>query len=288
MSSGSFLIVDKPSGVTSHDVVAGVRRATGVRKCGHAGTLDPMATGVVVVAVGSVTRLIRYVQDAEKEYLASAVFGVATDTLDADGEEIERKEMNVDQRQVENAARGFIGEIEQVPPMVSALKHHGRRLYELAREGIEVERRSRTVFIDEFEITATGPPPHPVVDFRVVCGKGTYVRVLADDLARACGGRAHLVALRRTRIGGLGLDRAISLEGLDRWEEAALTPAAALGHLPAVTVDADVAPLVQNGRRVEVATTGHEVVRVLDETGRLLAVSRPEGGRLVPEVVVPQ
>lgn len=281
----AFLVVDKTSGITSHDVVARVRRATGVKKVGHAGTLDPMATGVVVVAIGRVTRLIRFLQDMEKEYVATACFGVATDSLDADGVEVERTEMRVDFPMVEAAARAFVGEIEQVPPMVSALKKDGKRLYELAREGQVVEREARRVRVDELEITHVGPPPYPEVRFRVVCGKGTYVRSLADDIARSLGGAAHLTALRRTRIGGLGLDRAIGADDLEAWRDHLIAPVDALASLPRLEVDADRAVAIGHGRPVE-AGDASGTVAVVDDTGRLLAVAAAHDGTATPEVVV--
>ncbi|MDH3250904.1 MAG: tRNA pseudouridine(55) synthase TruB, partial [Acidimicrobiia bacterium] len=214
-----FLVLDKPSGRTSHDLVADVRRATGIKKVGHAGTLDPMATGIVVIAIDRCTRLIRFIQDQPKEYLATAVFGVATDSLDADGTETDRIEMEVDLDELRRvAAERFTGEIMQVPPMVSALKKEGRRLYDLARGGIEVEREARPVTIHEIEVLSAGEGPHPEVRFRVVCGKGTYVRSVADDLAAALGGFAHLSALRRTTTGGATLADAITPDQLGEWE----------------------------------------------------------------------
>ena len=285
MTSG-FLAVDKPPGITSHDVVAEVRRATGVRKVGHTGTLDPMATGVVVVAIGGVTRLIRFLQDLDKEYVATACFGVVTDTLDADGDVIEQQAMTVTREALESLRPRFSGEIEQVPPMVSALKKDGRRLYDLAREGVEVERSARIVAIHELEFLELDPGEHPLVTFRVVCGKGTYVRSLADDLARALGGvGAHLQALRRTRNGALTDDRAVALADLSAWREHLVLPADALAFLPTIRVDVDESARVRNGRPVE-ASTSPGLVRVLDQQGRLLAVYRSDGQVARPEVVL--
>ena len=158
MTAG-FLVVDKPGGMTSNDVVGRVRGATGIKKVGHAGTLDPLATGAMVVAVGPVTRLIRFIQEQPKEYLATAQFGVATDTLDADGAVLEREPMDFTQDELESAATRFVGVINQVPPMVSALKHEGRRLYELARRGEVVERDARPVEVHELEILSLGAGP---------------------------------------------------------------------------------------------------------------------------------
>ena len=210
-----FLLVDKPGGITSHDVVARARRLLGQKKIGHAGTLDPMATGLLVLGIGRATRLIRFVQAGEKAYVARALFGVATDSLDADGAVLHREPMPVSLADVEEAAERFVGDILQVPPMVSALKVGGRRLYELAREGEEIEREARQVTIHEIRILDFAPSDYPEVSFLVRCGTGTYVRTLADDIAAALGGRAHLTALRRTVIGSLDVSDAWSLEGLE-------------------------------------------------------------------------
>ncbi len=286
-----FLVVDKERGPTSHDVVAAIRRITGIRKAGHAGTLDPMATGIVIVAVGRATRLIRFLQDLPKEYVAEALFGVATDTLDADGAIVAREPMEFTPEEVEQVMGRFRGTILQVPPMVSALKVGGRRLYELAREGVEVEREARPVEIYELELLDATPGPYPQVRFRVVCGKGTYVRTLADDIAAALGGRAHLTALRRTRVGSITLDDAHTLADLEgRWEDAMLDPASGLRDLPGVVVDPETARAVSHGIRFA-RSPAPEIpegvpFRVLDDSGRLLAVYRASGEKAVPEVVV--
>lgn len=288
-----FLVVDKPSGMTSGDVVTRVRRASGVKKVGHAGTLDPMATGVLVIGVGPVTRLIRFVQDQPKEYLATALFGVATDTLDADGAVLTRDEMWFRPEEIEEAARRFVGDIMQVPPMVSALKHEGRRLYDLARRGETVDRQPRPVTVHELEILSVGPGPYPEVELRVVCGAGTYIRSLAADMAAALGGDAHLTALRRTCVGSLGIDRAMSLDDLDSWEDRLLTPAEALADLPSVTVSPETAAAVRNGvplvggDAVE-GCPGDRPYRVQDDTGELLAVYQRSGGKARPLVVLPR
>lgn len=286
-----FLVVDKPSGITSNQVVARVRKATGVKKVGHAGTLDPMATGVLVLAIGEVTRLIRYIQDLPKEYLATAQFGVATDTLDADGAVLSREPMDLRPGEVERAAERFFGTIHQVPPMVSALKHEGRRLYELAREGEVVEREARPVSIHELEIVSVEPGPYPEVELRVVCGKGTYVRTLADDIAGVLGGAAHLTALRRTRIGSLTVSEAVPLERLESWEHNLLPPERALADIPTVKVAAQTAAGVKHGMKFvagEMAAAPENTpYQVVNDDGRLLAVYRRIGEQARPEVVLP-
>lgn len=287
-----FLVVDKPSGISSNQVVGKVKKAIGTKKVGHAGTLDPMATGVLVLGVGKVTRLIRFIQDQAKEYVATALFGVATDTLDADGAVLSREPMEFSEDDLEGILPRFRGPISQVPPMVSALKHEGRRLYELAREGQVIEREARQVEIHELEILSVGPPPYPEVEFRVVCSKGTYIRSLADDMASVLGGQAHLTALRRTRIGTFGIADSIGVDDLEAWEDYLITPAGALSAYPAVTVDEETARGVRNGVRFVggpmVDGPEDEPFSVLDEAGDLLAVYTRVGSRAQPEVVLPQ
>ena len=296
-----FLSVDKPPGWSSHDAVAAVRRATQIKKVGHAGTLDPMATGLLVIAIGPVTRLISFVQDAEKEYVATAKLGIATDSLDADGEVVSRDPLPDPIAQVEAVLPQFRGAIEQVPPMVSALKQGGRRLYELAREGKEVEREARPVTIHELEVLGLTDGDYPELTFRAVCSKGTYVRTLGDDIARALGGRAHLTALRRTRIGTTTVEGALSPDGLTvaSVTDALVDPVVALAMVPRVTVDTPTAGLVRTGRPLDpgsygiaiadaVATGGDlEAVAIVDEGGRLLAVYRFTGNQLLPRIVLP-
>ncbi|MDE0137383.1 MAG: tRNA pseudouridine(55) synthase TruB [bacterium] len=292
MSAGSgFVLVDKAGGWTSHDVVAKCRRILGMRRIGHAGTLDPMATGLLVLGIGRATRLLRFVTDLPKEYQATARFGVATDSLDADGEETARAPMSVDREDVVGAMDRFRGEILQTPPMVSAVKVGGKRLHELARRGEEVERPPRRVRVHRLDLEAFSAGPFPEVSLRVVGGSGLYVRVLADDLARVLGGRAHLTSLRRVASGSLRveeawtIDRLVHLGAEGRSTEAVLEPAAALSHLPSVSVDHDRAVRVRNGHRLPSSPDLDGHVRVLAD-GRLLAIYRARDDRLVPEVVL--
>ncbi len=286
-----FLLIDKDSGWTSHDVVAKCRGILGIKKIGHAGTLDPMATGLLVLGVGRATRLLRFVQDFTKEYVATVQFGVATDSLDADGAVLSREPMPVAEDDVREAMVRFVGDIMQEPPMVSARKVEGRRLYELAREGKEVERESRPVTIHSFDLLDFAPSDYPEAQVRVVASKGTYVRTLGDDLARALGGRAHLTALRRVRNGSLHVDQAVTIEHLQTTEDPAqilIDPAVALGALPAVPVDDATAQAVRNGVALAAGLVGdvHGLVRITDEIGSLLAVYRAEDRRARPEVVL--
>ncbi len=292
-----FLLVDKERGWTSHDVVAKVRRLVG-GKVGHAGTLDPMATGLLVLGLGRSTRLLRFVQGFEKEYQATALFGVATDSLDADGAIIDRSPLPVDKAQLEVAAERFRGSILQIPPMVSARKVEGRRLYELARAGRVVERDARPVEIYSLVFTDLAPSDYPEVSFDVVCSTGTYVRTLADDVARALGGRAHLTKLRRVRNGALGVDDAMSVDQIEAAtaggtvESLVIDPATALSDIPGIEVEPSYIPGIRNGAAIPAATllegdgdVTQGLVRLLAD-GVLLAVYQIDGSSARPEVVV--
>jgi tRNA pseudouridine55 synthase len=289
-----FLLVDKPGGRTSHDVVLRVRHLLRRSKVGHAGTLDPMATGLLVLGIGRATRLLRFVQDGEKAYVARAVLGVATASLDADGAVLDRSPMPVARDDFERAAGRFVGRIMQIPPMVSAVKVGGRRLYEMARKGEEVEREARAVLVHEIRVLDFAPSDYPEVEFLVRCGSGTYVRTLADDIARALGGRAHLTALRRTRIGRLEVADAVSppvLEAarMDRsLERRILPPARGLGHLPSITVGPETEHGVRHGTPFPngLPDAPEGPVCVLDAAGDLLAVYRVTGGSARAEVVL--
>jgi tRNA pseudouridine55 synthase len=291
-----FLLVDKESGWTSHDVVARVRTLARRRKIGHAGTLDPMATGLLALGLGRATRLLRFLQELPKRYEARVVFGVATDTLDAEGAILSREPMPITEDELEGVLDRFMGTIMQVPPMVSALRVDGRRLYAVAREGEEVERAPRPVWVHELRLVDFSPGDYPEATLQVVCGKGTYVRSLADDIAQALGGRAHVSALRRTRIGSLMVSEAATVgelaaaAGERRLSRLVLTPAAGLRDLPAAQVPPDTAESVSHGMQIP-APRGWEAgadepFRVVDGRGRLLAVYRRSGRRAVPEVVL--
>lgn len=291
-----FLLIDKPQGWTSHDVVAKIRSKVG-GKVGHAGTLDPLATGLLVLGIGGATRLLRFVQGADKEYLATALFGVATDSLDADGAIVSREPLPVTAEQVEEVMARFRGSIMQVPPMVSARKVEGRRLYELAREGKIVEREARPVTIHQLDLVDLAPSDYPEVTFRTVCSTGTYVRTLGDDLARALGGRANLTALRRVRIGALEVSDAVSVDDAvaaadaGEIERLLIKPGEALSEMPEVRVDDAMAEAVRNGRELPDillpdGTNSDASIRVGDRRGDLIAVYRRDRNALRPEVVL--
>ena len=286
-----LVVVDKPAGCTSHDVVARLRRVYGQRRVGHAGTLDPDATGVLLVGLGRVTRLLRYLQDRPKVYRGDVVFGVATSTLDASGAVLDRRPLPVTRDQVEVAATRFVGDIEQVPPMVSALRVGGRRLHDLARRGEEVERAPRAVHVERLEVEAFQPGPYPVATIVVECSAGTYVRSLAADLGAALGGCAHLAALRRLRVGSFGVDDARDLDAIAADPTGALQPPiAAVRDLARVTVDDEQARAVRHGMTFPGSALGTPAgdgpLALVDGAGALLAVYERRKGGFKPTVVV--
>ncbi|MGA7731361.1 MAG: tRNA pseudouridine(55) synthase TruB [Chloroflexia bacterium] len=272
-----IFILDKSPGMTSHDVVARVRRIIGQKRVGHAGTLDPMATGVLPVVVGKATRLVEYLAEADKAYRATLVLGASSDTYDREGNVVPKAGAVMPGREdVERALEGFRGEIEQVPPMHSALKVGGKRLYELARQGIEVERAARPVTISRLEIEAYKPP---VLQLFVECSKGTYIRSLAHDLGEALGTGAYLDALVRTRVGAYALEEAVTLEGLEAafaegtWQECLRPPESILAGWPVYEVDSDTARAITQGKAIALAA-GEPA------QGMMAAVKGPEGDLL--------
>jgi tRNA pseudouridine55 synthase len=287
------LVVDKPAGPTSFDVVARVRRLLRAEKAGHTGTLDPLATGVLAVCVGAAVKLQQFLSEGDKTYLATFAFGAATTTEDAQGEVVERGDASgLDEERVRATLARFVGTLSQVPPMYSAVRVAGERLHEAARAGRHVERAPRTVHVRALELIAlerAGTSVHALV--RVRCGKGTYVRTLAADAGRALGIPAHLAALRRTEAGPFGLADAIPLaeaETLAAHEPTALLRrlvplAEALRGWPSVQLSPSQAREMAHGHPVE--TGAVEVVglcRALDPDGRLLAVCEGRGASLRP------
>jgi tRNA pseudouridine55 synthase len=289
MKSG-LVVVDKPAGLTSHDVVARLRKVYGQRRVGHAGTLDPDATGVLLVGLGQVTRLLRFLQAQGKTYDAAIRFGVATTTLDAAGEVLDRTPMPVTRPEIEAAAARFVGEIEQVPPMVSAVRVGGRRLHELARAGKEVERAPRRVRVDRLEVEAFEPGPYPLATVIVECSSGTYVRTLAADIGAALGGCAHLESLRRLRVGPFGVGEAHPLDALeDDPAPAVIAPVGAMRGYARVEVDAEQARAVRNGMTFPagaLAADGDGPFAVVGPDGALLAVYERRGAGVKPAVVL--
>jgi len=288
-SSSGILVVDKISGVTSFDAVALARKRLGVRRVGHAGTLDPAATGVLPLLVGEATKLAPYLMDQDKEYVATVRFGVTTDTYDLAGRVLsETPVTGLTRARLDLACRAFVGHIRQVPPMYSAVRHAGRRLYELAREGREIDRSPREVVVSHIEVQRV---ERTTATLRIVCGKGTYVRALAADLGTALGCGAAVESLVRTRVGRFTLDDALAWRDLVEMPTATLwtcvsAPDAALSHLPAVRLDAGGARRFVHGQPADVkpllAVAG--AARVYDASDVLLGVGEiaPSGGSVRP------
>ncbi len=287
-----FLIVDKPSGVTSFSMVSLVRRLTGVRQVGHAGTLDPLASGVLPVAVGYATRFIEYMDDALKTYVAAVRFGDATDTYDASGAVTSHGDASgVTATAVEAALSSFVGEIVQTPPLFSAIKVAGKPLYRYAREGADVAVAARTVYVESATLYGYS---EGVAEIQVRCGKGTYIRSIAHDLGQQLGCGAHLTALRRTSSGGFGEADAYSPEELmslaadGRLGDALLAPDRAVERRPAAILEPEHSVDVSCGRDVAfVPSRAADLCRAYSGEGDFLGVLRRSGDeRWHPEKVV--
>jgi tRNA pseudouridine55 synthase len=278
-------VVDKPSGITSHDVVDRVRKIFSEKRVGHAGTLDPDATGVLVLGLGKATRLLSYAQSAPKTYRAVAILGITTTTLDASGEVVDKRPADFDRASVEAAVSSFEGEIDQVPPMVSAVKVGGERLYKKARRGESVERQARRVNVYELATLAYEPPDLTLL---IRCSAGTYVRTLVADIGERLGCGAHLKVLRRTEAGGFPEGSAVALDVLG--PENLLPIAAAVQGLERLDLDDEQAAFVRHGRPLPlgVPKPGENEPVALFHDGSLLAVYRRAGNSLVADRVIPQ
>ena len=271
-----ILIINKPPGWTSHDVVARVRRLThhAARRVGHAGTLDPMATGVLLVCLGRATRVAEYLMASDKTYRAVIRLGVETDTYDAEGQVVATRPVDVDESALRSTLGKFVGEIDQVPPMYSAIKREGKPLYKLARLGVEVEREPRHVKIHDITLREF-LPPDLTIDVR--CSSGTYIRSLAHDIGSALGCGAHLTALTRLASGTFTLDNAVTLQDLTGLDLPGLLHPldAALQDLPAVTLDANQARRIVMGQAIpasRVEALAGSLHRAYDADGALLAI----------------
>ena len=269
-----------------------MRKLYGQRRVGHAGTLDPDATGVLLVGLGRATRLLRYLQEAGKAYRARVVFGVATDTLDASGAVLEQAAMSLTKDQVVRAAQAFQGDIEQIPPMVSAIKVDGRKLYELAREGVVIDRAARPVRIDTFVVEDFVDGAYPEATIRIDCSTGTYVRSLAADLGTALGGYAHLGELRRLRVGSFAVEEAHTLEQIEADPPSfVLSPAAALRDMVEVVVAGEQLRAIAHGATFAAPALLGELdapgpFAVVTEERELLAVYERRGAGVKPTVVL--
>jgi tRNA pseudouridine55 synthase len=306
-------IIDKPAGLTSHDVVARVREIVSERRVGHTGTLDPFATGVLVVLIGRATRLAQFLSGAEKEYEAVIRLGYATDTGDVTGRRIASEEnftvetQCLSREEIETALAAFRGEIEQTPPMYSAKKVSGRKLYELARRGEEIEREPVCVNVSEFAaITHNGALLNDNADgtrelkVRVVCSAGTYIRTLAEDFGNRLGVGAHVAELRRTRAGQFKIEEAITLERLSELaqsesrEQMLISPDATLSSLPALQLGVDAARRIVRGMDLQLeeengsSWTNGQTVRLRNDDGELIAVGLYDEERRTvhPQVVI--
>lgn len=279
MSPDGILLIDKPAGVTSHDVVSMARRALHTRKIGHAGTLDPMATGLLVLGVGRATRLLRYLSGLDKTYEATALLGVTTDTLDAEGTVTAESDAGaITPGDVAAVAERFVGTISQVPPAYSAIKVGGEASYKAARRGEDKELPPRQVTIDRLEIDASQLPQ---VAFVMDCSSGTYVRTLAADIGEALGCGAHLTSLRRTRIGPFALDEAVPADAI----AAPLPIERAVAHLPRFELSEHEAEAASHGRPL-VPTGIVGSFGVYGPSGRLVAMYRDDGAKSIPEMVL--
>lgn len=290
-TSNGLLLLDKPQGLTSHDVVARVRRILNERRVGHAGTLDPMATGLLVLGVGPSTRLLRFAQSEVKRYSGTVRLGVATDSLDADGVVVDERPVPLlNSELINEAARLMLGRQQQVPPMVSAIKVGGKRLHQLARQGLEVERASREITVSEFFLRPGGDAA--VWNFEVECSVGTYVRVLLSDLAVNIGTVGHLSSLRRLSSGTHHVNQALSLEQLEehvtRGVAALLAPVAFVADLASMVLDQDQERCMRMGQRIELeeSFTSNEIA-ALNHRGELVGILRSRADKWQPELVLP-
>jgi tRNA pseudouridine55 synthase len=281
-----ILCVDKPLELTSHDVVDSVRGLAGIRRVGHAGTLDPLAGGVLVLALGRATRLLEYVVGQPKTYEARLRLGQISDTYDGEGNIVNGQPANVTRQDLQEALSQFRGTIRQVPPMHSALKREGKPLYELARRGLEVEREAREVTIYELDDVDWDPP---FATLHVVCSTGTYVRSLAHDLGQALGCGAYLSGLQRTAVGTFTLENAVPLAALtvDNLADHLRPPDRAVAHLPRLDVTDEAAQGLANGRWLPRRDDepSRDVVRAYDSEGTFVGVVVAEGQQWRPKKI---
>jgi len=290
MPKPGLLVIDKPTGPTSHDIVNIVRRGTQIRKVGHTGTLDPYASGVLLVLLGSVTRLAEYLLEVDKEYLATIRFGASTSTFDAAGRITATRPFTFLEETLSAKLSTFVGERLQVPPIYSAIKIGGRKAYDLARSGEEIDMAPRRVHIYELELLRW-ESPNAVV--RVRCSRGTYIRSIAHDIGEAMGSHAHLVSLRRIRLGPFSVERATPLEELKRrflegtWEKAAMPAGAVLEGWATVQLAAEDAEKIRNGIAIPSPDGAIGRARAITPEGELLAVleADPVSGNWQPKKV---
>ena len=276
------LVLDKPAGMSSAQAVDHVRKRLGVKRAGHGGTLDPIATGVLAVCLGEATKLAGYLQADDKAYEAELVLGVETDTLDRTGQVTSTRDASgVTREQIEAALLARMGEHDQMPPMFSAIKIDGRRLYHRARQGEEVERETRRVRFDQLDLLEFVPGSPPRIRIAMACSKGTYVRSLIADLGTDLGCGAHMTELRRTRSGVFSIEQAHDLDRLDNCKLVSMEEAT---QLPRATVAPDLLAKVRNGLQMPPETFGvapehYERFLLVDEHGKLVALSHVEDNK---------
>ncbi len=285
----SVLVLNKPKGLTSQKAVTEVKKIIKVKKAGHAGTLDPMATGVLLVCTNEATKITPFLMELEKEYVFKARFGVSTDTYDAEGRILNVVEdFQLDKEKLQKVLQKFTGQIMQTPPMYSASKVEGQPLYKLARNGIEVERKPKKIFIYSIEIEEFSPP---FVTFRVKCSKGTYVRALCHDIGQEIGVGAHIVELTRTRIGEFCIENSVSLEDLKKTGidgKKFLSIDEALYFLPSVNIQDNLIRRFLNGASIKIPSgiVPAGWVKVKNKAGKILGIGFGNGVIIKPERII--
>lgn len=272
MHSGIINVL-KPPGMTSHDVVSFIRRLYGIKRVGHAGTLDPAAAGVLPVFIGNATRLVEYLADADKSYRAELTFGFETDTGDDTGKVINSCPYSrLDSKQIKEALASFIGTNEQIPPMHSAIKIGGKKLYELARQGQVVERKPRKIVIDSISLITESETR---IVFDVTCSKGTYIRTLCSDIGRRLECLAVMSFLVRTRVGSFHLEQALTLEEITENKEQAIQNAdSVIAHFPSIKLSGQEAQAIRNGRSIPCSSTGCDLVKMYDDQNMFIGIGR--------------
>lgn len=285
-----MLLLDKPLGYSSNQALQKVKLLFQAAKAGHTGTLDPLATGLLPLCFGEATKFAHFLTDADKIYQATLKLGVTTNTGDAEGEILSTKAVNVSREQFEQACRQFVGEISQVPPMYSALKHEGKAMYEYARAGIQIERAARVVTIHSIEPDAFD---HDVATITVQCSKGTYIRTLAEDIGDLLGCGAHLIGLRRTATANYNIAQSVTLAQFEALSPAQrselLLPAdSAVQHLPAMSLDADSTFYLQQGQAVwQSGVIPHGLIRLYNEQQDFLGLGEQQSdGKIVPKRLI--
>jgi len=284
------LLLDKPLGFSSNQALQKVKWLYQAAKAGHTGTLDPLATGLLPICLGEATKFAQYVTDADKTYIATIKLGITTTTADAEGKVLSTAPVNITQSQLEQACQKFIGEISQIPPMYSALKHEGRPLYTYARDGVDIGRQARLISIKNITLNVF---LRDIAQITVICSKGTYIRTLAEDIGKNLGCGAHLIGLRRTETAGYLLSQAVTIEQLEALPievraELLLPLDSAIESLPKVIINTDVVDFLMQGQPVWISgivPTGD--LRLYDENDRLLGLGiLQDDGKIAPKRLI--